>query len=141
MTNGDYEGRSCLYHPHTNNGFFFLLTTKYLIKRKRIPESPEYAKIRHGHIILTLQRRHGSTCGQRAAVRFYLSLGLVWYVKFLTWVKTTEIPIWCARNLRICVTSTNINCTSYRDFDVNGKLFIFKNVDSRHRQVDYFSRL
>ena len=28
MTNG--EGRIFLSHPYTNNGFFFLLTTKYL---------------------------------------------------------------------------------------------------------------
>ena len=27
MTNGDHEGQNFLYHPHTNNGFFFLLTT------------------------------------------------------------------------------------------------------------------
>ena len=31
MTNGDLEGRSFLSHPHTNNGFFSLLATKYLI--------------------------------------------------------------------------------------------------------------
>ena len=31
MTNGDHEGWIFLSHPHTNNGFFFLLTTKYLI--------------------------------------------------------------------------------------------------------------
>ena len=31
MTNGDSEGRIFLSHPHTNNGLFFLLTTKYLI--------------------------------------------------------------------------------------------------------------
>ena len=34
MTNGDHEGQIFLSHPHhahTNNGFFFLLTTKYLI--------------------------------------------------------------------------------------------------------------
>ena len=31
MTIGDREGRFFLSHPHTNNGFFFLLTTKYLI--------------------------------------------------------------------------------------------------------------
>ena len=27
------------------------------------------------------------------------------------------------------ITSINVNCTSWRDFDVTGKLFIFKNVD------------
>ena len=31
MTNGDREGKISLYHPHKNNGFLFLLTTKYLI--------------------------------------------------------------------------------------------------------------
>ena len=31
MTNGHHEGRIFLFHPHTNNGFFFLLTAKYLI--------------------------------------------------------------------------------------------------------------
>ena len=49
ITNGDDEGRIFLSHPHTNNGFFFFLTTKYLIyigKRwKKLPENPEYAEI------------------------------------------------------------------------------------------------
>ena len=31
MTNGGRKGQIFLSHPHTNNGFFFLLTTKYLI--------------------------------------------------------------------------------------------------------------
>ena len=31
MTKGDCKGLIFLSHPHTNNGFFFLLTTKYLI--------------------------------------------------------------------------------------------------------------
>ena len=31
MTNCDHEGRIFLSHPHTNNGFFIFLTTKYLI--------------------------------------------------------------------------------------------------------------
>ena len=73
-----------LSHPHTNNGFFFLLTTKYLIlywkkttTLKKLPENPEYAEMRHGDVILTLQWRHGLTCGQREAVRHYLSLWLV----------------------------------------------------------------
>ena len=29
MTNGDRVGQIFLSHPHTNNGFFFLLTNKY----------------------------------------------------------------------------------------------------------------
>ena len=32
-------------------------------------------------------------------------------------------------NVLIDVTPINVNCTSWRDFDVNGELFIFKNVD------------
>ena len=30
MTNGDLEGRIFLPFPHTNNGFFFLLTTVFI---------------------------------------------------------------------------------------------------------------
>ena len=56
---GDPEGRIVLSHPHMNNGFFFLLTTKYLKiywkAWKRLPENPEYAEMRHGDAILTLQ--------------------------------------------------------------------------------------
>ena len=86
MTNSDRERRIFLSHPHTNNGLFFSLTIKYLFlywKKtwKRLPENPGYAEMRHGDVILLLQWRHGSTCGQRVDyVRlfvFYLSLGLV----------------------------------------------------------------
>ena len=93
MTIGDREGLIFLSYPHTNNGFFFLLTTYYLIyigkTWKRFPEIPEYAEMRHGDVILTLQCRYGSTCGQRAAVCF-LS-----FLRAGTEVKTTEILIWC----------------------------------------------
>ena len=104
MTNGDREGRVFQSHFHTYKGFFFLLTTKYLLlyvywKKtwKRLPENFEYAEMRHGDVILTLQWRHGSKCGQRVAdVRliffFYFSLGLV-----RVWVKNNGNPIWCAR--------------------------------------------
>ena len=84
MTIGDREGQIFLSHPHTNNGFFFLLATKYLILYwkglKRLPENPEIAEVRHDDVILTLQC-HRSMCGQLADdVRlfvFYLSHGLV----------------------------------------------------------------
>ena len=58
MTNGDREGQIFLSHPHTDNGFFFLLTTKYHIlywKNKGLPESPEFAEMWHGDFTLTLQ--------------------------------------------------------------------------------------
>ena len=47
MTNGDPEGWIFLSYPHTNIGFFFLLTTViFLNKLPEIPaEVPEYAKI------------------------------------------------------------------------------------------------
>ena len=41
MTNGDPEEQIFLSYPHTNNGFFFLLTTVFLIKNK-LPQVPEY---------------------------------------------------------------------------------------------------
>ena len=59
MTNGDHEGRIFLSRPHTNNVFFFLLTTKYLIlywkNMKRLPENHEFAEMRHDDVVLTLQ--------------------------------------------------------------------------------------
>ena len=62
VTNVDLEGLIFLSHPHTNNGFFFLLTTKYLFffsflknVKKRVPKNPEYAEMRHGDVILTFQ--------------------------------------------------------------------------------------
>ena len=59
MTNGDREGRILLFHPHTNNGFFILLTTKYLILHwkniKMASENPEYAEMRHKDVIMTFQ--------------------------------------------------------------------------------------
>ena len=60
MTNSDCDGQNFLSHPHTNNGFFFLLTTKYLIlywkkHEKRLRENLKYAEVRHGDVILSLQ--------------------------------------------------------------------------------------
>ena len=71
------RGTEFLFHPHTNNGFLFLLTTKYRISywksMKRLPENPEYAEMRHGDIILTFKWRHGSTCDQLAVdVRLFI---------------------------------------------------------------------
>ena len=48
MTNGDLEGGIFLSYPHTNNGFFFLLTTVFLfiyLFWNNITEIPEYAKM------------------------------------------------------------------------------------------------
>ena len=71
MTNGDREGRIFLSHPHTNNGFFFLLTTKYLIlywktSIKRLPENPEYAEMRLCGVIF----HYNDVTERIAAVRF-----------------------------------------------------------------------
>ena len=54
MTNGAHEGLIFLSHPYTNNGFFFLLTTRFGKPEKRLPENSEYAEMRHGDTILTL---------------------------------------------------------------------------------------
>ena len=57
MIIGDCEGRILLSHPHTHDGYFFLLATKYLIlyykDMKKLPENPEFAEMRHGDVILT----------------------------------------------------------------------------------------
>ena len=60
MTIGDRDGRIFLSHPRTNNGFFLLLTTYYLIyilkknlKKTSLSENPDYAEMRHGDVILT----------------------------------------------------------------------------------------
>ena len=46
----DREGLIFLSHPHTRDGYFFLLITKYLIlyekNVKRLPEKPEFAEMR-----------------------------------------------------------------------------------------------
>ena len=57
MTNGDPEGRIFLSHPHTNNGFFFLLAIKYLILcLKVLPEVPECAEMQHDMMITLTQK-------------------------------------------------------------------------------------
>ena len=51
MTNGIPEGQIFLSHPHTNDGFFFLLTIKYrILCLKRVLEDPEYAEMRQGMV-------------------------------------------------------------------------------------------
>ena len=47
MTNYDPEGHIILSNPHTNNGFFFLLTFDTLFKDKisKLPDVPEYTEM------------------------------------------------------------------------------------------------
>ena len=54
MTNGDPEGRIVLSYPHTNNGFFFLLTTVsiYVFILNKLTEVPEYAKMQFHRMTL-----------------------------------------------------------------------------------------
>ena len=49
MTNIDLRGRIFLSHPHTNNGFVFLLAIKYhiLMFKNGFPEIHEYALMLH----------------------------------------------------------------------------------------------
>ena len=45
MTDCDPEGQIFLSYPHTNNRFFFSLTTDFILFYLFIPEVPEYAKM------------------------------------------------------------------------------------------------
>ena len=87
MTNGDREGLIFLSHPHTNNGFFFLLTAKYLILYwKNMKKASRKSWIRwHAtwwrHFIIAMTSRNDVWL-----FVFYLSLGLVrvceiWYAR------------------------------------------------------------
>ena len=75
MTNGDPDGRMFLSHAHRNNGFFFLVTTKYLIEKE---ENPEYA----GGVILILndvtERRVSIAQKACGCSIYYLFHGLVY---------------------------------------------------------------
>ena len=105
IANSDREWRISLSHPHTSNGFFFLLTTKYLIYIRKhekglqkILNNWDATYIWDGDVILTLQWRHILTCGHDGAFRFfYLSHGLEQGISHIG--RTAEISIWCARNV------------------------------------------
>ena len=59
MTNGAPEGRIFLSYPHTNNGFFFLLTTVFLFENKLL-DVPEYAKMQF-HMMTSLKHNNDVT--------------------------------------------------------------------------------
>ena len=59
MTNNDPEGQIILSYPHTNNGFFFLLTTVFLFKNK-LPGVPENAKIQF-HMVTSFYNNNDLT--------------------------------------------------------------------------------
>ena len=59
MRNGDPEGRIFLSYPHTNNGFFFLLTTVFLFENM-LPEVDEIAKIQF-HMMTSLKHNNDIT--------------------------------------------------------------------------------
>ena len=85
MTNRDHEGRICLSHPHTNNGFFFLLTTKYHIYfRKTWTILPKIINTLRCYIVTSFSHNNDVTDLRAASVWptcgcsfFYLSHGLV----------------------------------------------------------------
>ena len=69
----------------TRDSFFYPILTRIkdslsfsplnipnLEKMKKASKNPEYAEMRHGDGILILQLHHGSTCGQRLAVLFFI---------------------------------------------------------------------
>ena len=54
MINSDPEGRIFLSYPHTNNGFFYLLTTVFIyLFLNKLPEVPEYTKMQF-HMMMLL---------------------------------------------------------------------------------------
>ena len=68
MTNSDREGQIFLSHPHTINGFCFLLTTVFIyLFRNKLPEVPEYAKNQY-HMMTLLD-----VLGKIAWVRFSIT--------------------------------------------------------------------
>ena len=87
MTNGDPEGWIFLSYPHTNNGFFFLLTTIFIylciyLFQNKLLKVPEYAKM------------------QFNMMRLLDVLGKIVWVRydFLSQGKNSDILFRCARN-------------------------------------------
>ena len=83
MADGDHEGRIFLSLPHTNNGFFFLLTTHFILERREKVSRKSWICRdvkwwRHFNITIASRIDVRPACGWEAAVRFfYLSNGLV----------------------------------------------------------------
>ena len=108
MSKGYHLGRIFLSLPHMNNGFFFLLTTKYLILYCEKPEK-DFEKILsmlRCDMMTSFKHNNDVTDRPATSVRptcgclfFYLSHGLVRVceMELSRMGKTTEIPIWCAR--------------------------------------------
>ena len=94
--------RIFLSRPYTNNVFISCsLNTSFMIKKKKwknLPENSEYAEMQHGDLISTLQWRHGSRTDSVSFPKTGTGMREKWY---FTWVKTTEIPIWCARTISL----------------------------------------
>ena len=68
MSNCDPEGQIFLSHPHMNNGFFFLLTTKYLIlywKNMKKASRKSFAEMQYGDVILSLKLMTNGDCEGR----------------------------------------------------------------------------
>ena len=96
-----------LSHTHTHDGYFFLLTTKYLTiyykDMKKLPENPEFAEMGHGDVILTLHILSAYL------YFFYIKLGFV-HMHFI--IILLVLKHWCFN-------------------DTNCKLF-FKNQNVHH---------
>ena len=59
IVDDDHKGWIFLFHPHTNNGFFLFShhVEQHLLwkEHKKASRNPEFAEMRHGDVILTLQ--------------------------------------------------------------------------------------
>ena len=123
MTNGDCKGQIFLSHLHTNNGFFFLLTTRYRIDIRKHEKS--FKKILNSLRcdMVTSFKYYNDVMDRCATVRFYLShrLVLVCKIELSHMGKINRNPdLVCEK------TSSNTECQSFLTAPhTNDGLFFF----------------
>ena len=97
MTNGYHEGQIFLSHPHTNNGFFFLFTTKYLILYWKHEKGFRKMLNTLRFDMVTSFEHYNNVTDQRATDMHLFVLFSVLWAGTGMWVKSTDISIGRAR--------------------------------------------
>ena len=121
MTNGDGEGQTFISHPHTNNGFFFLITTKSPFSNRKTKKKKASRKSwKRWDVTWWRQWRHGSTCGQSVTIHFYLSHGLVRVceIELSHMCKNNGNPYLVYENIGICYGCEGWSQRSPFDIDI-----------------------
>ena len=105
MTNGDPQGRIFLSYPHTNNWFFFLLTTVFFYLKISFQKS--LTTLRYNftwwrHFNITMTSLNDNVCEfqyNQCMKPSHDSLGKIAWVRkdFLSQGKISNNHIWCAR--------------------------------------------